>query len=181
MTYDYAFYVYGNIMSLLSKTDFASATTLPSDAVFAGLFINNAKLYNHPTYSLVLPATELTEGCYFGMFQYCTNLTKAPKLPATTLKEACYAYMFYGCTSLTKAPDLPATTLVNRCYKGMFEDCTNLQSIKCLATDISDLLCTDNWLEGVATSGTFTKAKSMTGWTRDDSGIPSGWTVVDDE
>lgn len=180
MTYDYAFYVYGNIMSLLSKTDFASATTLPSDAVFAALFINNAKLYNHPTYSLVLPATELTEGCYFGMFQYYTNLTKAPKLPATTLKEACYAYMFYGCTSLTQAPDLPATTLVNRCYEGMFEDCTNLQSIKCLATDISAEKCTLYWLNRVAATGTFIKAKSMTGWPTGTGGIPSGWTVVDE-
>ena len=180
MTPDGDIYVYGNIMSLLNKTEFATATTLPSEYVFTFLFSNNANLYNHPTYSLVLPATELTEGCYYGMFQSCTNLTKAPDLPATTLKEDCYFSMFGGCTSLTKAPDLPATTLAVGCYYFMFDGCTSLQSIKCLATDISAENCTHDWLVGVASTGTFTKAASMSSWPTGTSGIPSGWTVVDE-
>ena len=51
--------------------------------------------------------------------------------------------------------------------------------ITCLATDISALFCTGNWVNGVAASGTFTKASSMTSWTSDVDGIPNGWTVVD--
>ena len=86
--------------------------------------------------------------------------------------------MFAGCTSLTTAPELPATTLNNYCYSEMFYNCTRLNSIKCLATNISASNCTDNWVSGVAASGTFTKATSMTSWTNGKDGIPSGWDVV---
>jgi hypothetical protein len=87
--------------------------------------------------------------------------------------------MFYGCTSLTTAPALPATTLANYCYYYMFYGCTSLNYIKCLATDISATNCTYYWVSGVASSGTFIKAPTMTGWTRGIGAIPSGWTVQD--
>jgi hypothetical protein len=115
------------------------------------------------------------------MFNGCTSLTTAPELHATTLAENCYQYMFQGCTSLTTAPSLPATTLVTYCYYSMFRGCTSLNSIKCLATDISASRCTSDWVNGVAGSGTFTKAESMSSWTTGINGIPSGWTVQDYE
>jgi hypothetical protein len=87
--------------------------------------------------------------------------------------------MFYGCTSLTTAPQLPATTLVQSCYQNMFSNCTSLNSITCLATAKSISYYTNGWVSGVAASGTFTKAASMSSWTTGASGIPSGWTVVD--
>ena len=87
--------------------------------------------------------------------------------------------MFQGCTSLTTAPELPATTLKNYCYECMFYVCTKLNYIKCLATDISATDCTKNWVYGVASTGTFAKASSMTSWTTGVNGIPTGWTVID--
>lgn len=119
-------YIYGNIMSLVDEENFATATTLTGDDAFYDLFSYNSHLYNHDTYKLVLPATTLADGCYYAMFNGCTNLTTAPELPATTLAEACYSYMFSGCTSLTTAPELPATTLADNCYASMFTSCTNL-------------------------------------------------------
>lgn len=113
------------------------------------------------------------------MFQGCTSLTIAPELPAETLAKYCYRDMFYGCASLTQAPELPATTLLEESYKFMFEDCTNLNSIACLATDISALSCTYGWVRNVAANGTFIKAASMTSWSTGESGIPEGWTVQD--
>ena len=89
--------------------------------------------------------------------------------------------MFYGCTSLTVAPVLPATTLAENCYCCMFISCTNLSSVTCLATDISTSQCTLRWLEGVAATGTFTKAAGMNDWPTGASGIPEGWTVKDAE
>ena len=124
-----------------------------------------------------LPATTLSSGCYGGMFDGCTNLTTVPELSATTLADYCYSGMFAGCTSLTTAPELSATTLAENCYRYMFINCTSLSSIKCLATNISANGCTNNWVHHVASSGTFTKAASMTSWTTGDSGIPSGWSV----
>ena len=75
-----------------------------------------------------LPATTLTEWCYYSMFDDCGRITTPPILPATTLSEHCYAYMFYQCTSLTSAPQLPATTMVEECYNSMFAWCTSLTS-----------------------------------------------------
>ena len=113
------------------------------------------------------------------MFEGCTSLTTVPSnmLPATTLVNKCYYYMFLYCTSLTTAPLLPATTLVKECYFNMFRNCTSLNSITCLATDISANNCTASWVSNVASSGTFVKAASMTGWSRGVNGIPTNWTV----
>lgn len=150
------------------------ATTITTDC-YASMFKGCTSLTTAPQ----LPATTLDYGCYQEMFRGCTSLTQAPALPATTLLDNCYQQMFQGCTSLTTAPYLPATTLVQECYSGMFKDCSSLNSITCLATSISALLCTYNWLENVAATGTFTKSPDMSSWTTGTSGIPSGWTVVD--
>ena len=64
------------------------------------------------------------------------------------------------------------------CYYGMFRNCTKINYIKCLATDISAPSCTTSWVSGVAPTGTFVKAASMNDWTTGTSGIPEGWTVV---
>ena len=194
-------YIYGNIMSLVSETGFASATELTGSSNFYGLFYCNDHLINHPTKELVLPATTLTSDCYYGMFDGCAGLTTAPELPATVLATSCYEMMFNKCTGLTTAPELPAMKLASGCYANMFQDCanltaspvlpapklvggcyaamfygcTNLSEVTCLATDISAANATNNWLENVATTGTFTKAPS-TVWPAGEDGIPSGWT-----
>ena len=200
-------YIYGNVMSLLYKENFATATTLPRNYIFYGLLSGNEDylmpIYSHPTKDVLLPATTLTEQCYRLMFAYsclsrapelpaetlsnqcygnmfegCTSLTSAPAtLPATTLTEFCYGGMFSGCTSLTTAPVLPAPTLVESCYYCMFEGCSSLNNVECLATSFGSY-STYHWLDGVSSTGTFTKAAGAT-WQTGISGIPSGWTVVE--
>jgi hypothetical protein len=115
------------------------------------------------------------------MFRNCTSLTTAPELPATMLASNCYNGMFYDCTSLTSAPELPAPELARCCYYFMFYGCSNLNYIKCLATDISATDCTKNWVNGVSSTGTFVKHPDVNSWAVGNSGIPSGWTVVDAE
>jgi hypothetical protein len=171
--------VYGNIMSLVNETGYASATTLTGNA-FYGLFTNNDKLTDAS--GLLLPATTLVIGCYYFMFRGCTSLTAAPALPATMLANLCYAYMFYDCTSLTTAPTLPATTLVSNCYLQMFYGCSSLSSITCLATSgINSSSSTSGWMtnagKNVTGTKTFTAASTAT-WPEGDNGIPSTWTRV---
>ena len=149
------------------------ATTL-AESCYESMFYNCTNLSTPPE----LPATALAKHCYSNMFNGCTSLTAAPKLPATTLFANCYYEMFRGCTSLTAAPELPAATLVNWCYNSMFYGCTNLSNITMLATDISASGCLKNWVSGVASTGTFTKAAAMTSLPTGTSGIPEGWTVV---
>ena len=129
------------------------------------------------TYAPELPTTTLTRSCYSYMFERCTGLIQAPELPATTLAQNCYFNMFNGCTSLTEAPELPATTLAQGCYQAMFYNCTNLNYVKCLATDISATNCTNNWLVGVSSTGTFVKDANMASWRTGGSGIPNGWEI----
>lgn len=159
-------YIYGNIMSLINSTDYATETIMTTDNknAFRGLFYNVGNIYNHPSKSVILPASILAEGCYYMMFARCSNLTSSPDLPATTLAKncytsmfeycygittppdlpattlaaECYSSMFYGCINITTAPNLPATTLASNCYNAMFTNCTNLSSAPVLpATTLS--------------------------------------------
>ena len=177
------FNVYGNILSLLYGDNFINQTTLPFYEVGEGYGEYGrhfAKLFDQSgivsAENLILP-NDVAINCYYGLFMRCTNLITPPKLPATTLEEYCYTYMFDRCSSLETAPELPATTLANYCYQGMFRDCSLLNSVKCLATDISAISCTNDWLNNVAATGTFTKAASMSSWTTGADGIPNGWTI----
>ena len=121
-------YIYGNIMSLLSKDNFATMTELPYANTFQNLFKDNKYISHAEGKDLVLPATKL--------------------------KINCYAFMFSGCT--------------------------NLNYVKCLATDISARDCTANWLKSTARKGTFVKAEGIEWPTNSDSGIPQGWTVIEE-
>lgn len=148
----------GNIMSLISSTDFwnekslepmafmyffmglkvrdASALLLPAtklaDECYHYMFANCTKLEQPPT----LPATEMAENCYSGMFYGCSNLSVAPELPAMSLAEACYSGMFERCSSLKQTPYLPAKQLAKYCYRGMFNKCSNLETIQSLPAEI---------------------------------------------
>ena len=165
----------GNIMSLLYGDDFRGKTSLKGiNRIFNYLFANHEFVGAR---NLVLPATTLTDKCYNGMFRGCDKLGSTPQLPATTLADYCYCEMFYGCTSLKKAPELSALNLEESCYSGMFQGCTRLNYIKCLATNISATNCTNSWVSGVSSTGTFV-TPSSTNWTSGANGIPEGWTRV---
>lgn len=158
-------------------TSLVNAPKLPATTLANYCYQNMFQYCESLTTAPELPATTLNIMCYQGMFRGCTSLTTAPALPSTTLAEICYNGMFYNCSSLTVAPELPATTLKFMCYGGMFYNCTSLNYIKCLATDISASDCTKNWVNGVASTGTFVKNPDMTSWTTGTSGIPNNWTI----
>jgi hypothetical protein len=187
-------YVYGNIMSLISATGYATLKRLDSgvEYTFAYLFANCTTLYNHPDKTLILSAEGLANYCYSFMFSGCTHLTKAPELPAETLKENCYEGMFNGCTSLIASPELAAEELVSKCYSSMFNGCSSLSSVTCFATSgINQDYSTYNWMSsaGSNVSGTKTFAKAASAnvsnnqngsndtWPRSLNGIPTGWAV----
>lgn len=194
-----SFDVSGNIMSLIGGDNFKNTTTFGTYA-FRNLF-KGSKIVN--AINLILPVTTLTNYCYTSMFENCTSLITSPKLsatllargcysdtfygctslitapelPATTLAENCYYSMFNNCTSLTIAPKLPAITLVNNCYIQMFKNCSSLNYIKAMFTTTPNSNYTYNWVNNVASSGTFVK-NSAAQWTDTSvNGIPTGWTV----
>ena len=165
--------VYGNIMSLVDETGFATNTTLKEEETFKALFILNDKLTDAS--GLLLPAETLTSSCYSQMFYFCTSLTTAPaelpatalayswydymfsdcnslttapKLKAETLAEKCYQYMFQNCKALTAAPELKVETLANSCYNGMFMNCTSLTAAPALPATTLKESCYSNMFYG---------------------------------
>lgn len=156
------------------------ATTMASSC-YNGMFSGCTSLTTPPE----LPATTLAQSCYNGMFTNCTSLTVAPKLPAKTLSQSCYQSMFQGCTSLTSAYELPATTMAKYCYNGMFNGCTSLDSVTASisSNDLALGTYTVNWLNGVASNGTFYYTNpdfdpdDITN--RSVSTVPSGWNIVE--
>ena len=144
---DVSFSVEGNIMSLISKENFSELATLSSDYTFKFLFNNCESLISAG--DLLLPAMNITTGCYNGLFVRCSNLILAPELPATTVESMSYIDMFAGCSSLTTAPELPATTLAINCYESMFSGCTSLRKAQSVlpATTLT-MSCYSNMFRG---------------------------------
>lgn len=152
----------GNIMSLLYGDNFIGQTSLiplPNTTyfgyVFYSLFRNTSVV---DASNLIIPVLSLsgTTG-----YEY----------------EHAYQSMFRDCTMLTKAPELPATVARTDSYASMFSGCTNLNYVRCLL-ESPDTTITENWLAGVAATGTFIKHPNAT-WSTGGSGIPAGWTVED--
>ena len=159
-------------------TSLTSAPALPATTLenycYQNMFRGCTSLTTAPT----LNATSLKTYCYAYMFYGCTSLTTAPVLSATTLATYCYSNMFRGCTSLTTAPDLPAKTLVSGCYNYMFYGCSSLNYIKALFTTTPSNSYTNNWVNGVAATGTFRKYSDATWNVSGVNGVPTGWNIT---
>ena len=65
--------------------------------------------------------------------------------------------MFYGCQNLESVPVLPALTLTSHCYYRMFYNCKKIDHIEAYFTTTPGTSYTNNWVYGVASSGTFVK------------------------
>lgn len=134
------------------------------------LFGDNAKS-NH--------SLEGKDGAFCALFKNCRTIKSVSTsfLPATTLANSCYKDMFSGCTSLRRSPDLPATELARDCYTRMFSGCNSLKYIKAMFTTTPSSYYTSNWVNSVASSGTFVKNKNATWNVTGVNGVPSGWTI----
>ena len=165
---------------MFRETNLTTAPELPATTLanycYSSMFYGCTSLTTAPE----LSATTLANNCYYFMFYGCTNLVNAPELPATTLARECYDFMFRGCTSLTTAPELPALNLVYECYDSMFDGCTKLNYIKAMFVTKPGTDYTYNWVRGVASSGTFVKNSEATWNFTGTSGIPTGWTVINE-
>lgn len=161
--------------SSLTRPPRMTVTSLTGSSNMGYMFYGCSVLASTADITLSFPVAR--SSCCYRMFEGCKVLTDVPALPAATLAEQCYGRMFYGCTALTAAPALTASTLADYCYAEIFCNCSHLSSVTMLATDVTPYGCLSNWMNGVAASGTLTKAASTT-LPAGTSGIPAGWTVV---
>lgn len=151
-----AYELSGNIMSLTWGSDFKGKTAFQSGSTFTF-----CSLFYNPQFGTNSNRTlESVDGLV---------------MPATSLVTSCYESMFEGCTYLVSAPYLPATVGAIDCYKTMYKDCSSLTTVKS-ALESPSSSYTDDWLDGVASSGTFFYSKTASAWPTGVDGIPSGWS-----
>ena len=131
--------------------------------------------------------SNVTISCTGGCYVYGNVMSLVDEndfATATILTEyRAFSQLFYNNRYLyshpTKKLVLPARNLEINCYYSMFYNCRSLNTVTCLATDISAYGATNYWLNGVDSEGTFYKANGMTGWSTGANGIPDGWTTLD--
>jgi hypothetical protein len=202
ITQSYQFYsLFKNAANIVSAENLVLPATTLTSYCYDALFYQCTSLTK--SFS-VLPATIVPTGAYSTIFRDCSNLQDAPEILATSIgaygckamfsgckklvkaPSALYAKspnqsydsMFYDCYILEVAPVIYAETLASYCCSDMFRNCRKLSYIKAMFITEPSSSYTSNWVNGVATSGTFVKNAAAT-WENSfgNSAIPSGWTV----
>lgn len=138
------------------------------------------------TADFVLQPTVICDSTYREMFRACTNLVTGPTINATSIGgrttpgNSMFA-MFLGDAKLEYSSQfvLPISgALCDNCYSHLFYNCKKINNVKLLATDISATNCLQNWLYGVASTGTLTATAGLN-LPIGVSGKPTNWTLVE--
>lgn len=135
--------VYGNAMSMVSPDgNWHLNREIKEKFALGYLFYGATNLVNDETRNLTLPATTLTDSCYFYTFRNCSSLTRAPELPAKEIKNSSYRYMFQNCYGLAKAPVMSLTSIDDYgCYY-MFYNCYALTTAPAITAEtVGDYGC----------------------------------------
>lgn len=107
----------------VTEAKFPSSDKPLGNYIFSDMYKDCTSLVTVPN---ELSWTTLLNGCYEGLFNNCTSLTKAPSLPAVALVDRCYGDMFNGCISLVDVPDIRFTSVSAYSMNYMFQNCTSL-------------------------------------------------------
>lgn len=170
---DYAFYkLFSNATNIIS----AKNIILPKKSSlrsFAFMFESCSNLVDGPD---ILAETLANKSCE-DMYVHCSSLAIHPEIAATTIDQYACGAMFYNCVLLQETCELKAKILTSGCYNYMYYGCRNLRLIKAYFTTSPSSSVTNNWVSGVASTGTFVKNAEATWDVTGVNGIPSGWTV----
>lgn len=124
----------------------------------------------------LLPALEVPDNAYTGMFASCAGLTiPMQKLPALTVGVGAYAQMF-AATDISRTPYISVqhtSDIGDGALNRMFSGCSNLSKVF-VNFDEWDETKTEAWLAGVAETGNFISKYELED-IRDTSHIPEGW------
>ena len=152
--------VSGNILSLTDydeTNEEIKTKDIWPNYYFAQLFDGCSALVSAE--DLEMPATELGQYTCNKMFNSCSGLISPPKvLPATTISNNCYYGMFWSCAKLEKSPAIYATNVTTSGRYNMFNGCKALKTIRVNHTDWTGTPVPSNpfkqWVTSVPTSGT---------------------------
>lgn len=185
----------GYVDSLYDKDNFTTLTGYTYVHTFRRLFRDCTALIKAPIFRNI----QLIDSCYAMMFYGCTGLTTVPELPSTKAAPSCYLTMFRECSSLAGSVVIPLTVLqksscssmfistsiqevtilatvwADYCCGGAFQNCSELKKVTTYTDNVNYTNATNIWLNNVSATGDFYNLGGAT-FTRDASGIPSGWT-----
>lgn len=144
-------------------------------------------------YAPDLPATGVGMYAYSEMFSNCTSLVSAGTIYAPTFRDHSYDRMFYQCSNLKQGPTVLLTSVryqVNTSFDSpAVEGCLYfVGGCEKLETISFPLLAEPQqptgaifygFMTGVPATGTFTRKAGANWEIGGTSGIPSGWTVID--
>ena len=164
-----------------------SSTALPQDC-FNGAFRDCTNLVAAPT---TLPSTVLGDSCYSSMFEGCTNLSKVPSEISFTSVGGIDVFQRMFCMSrtskvtaaMTESPKLFGDWgTINVRNQQMFCGNGSLETIYCYWVNNSNSFNSlYNWVNYTDdTNVTFYK-RSTQSFASGNSGIKTGWTVVNDD
>ena len=173
LAYRCYYYMFAGCTSLTNVPDLPATTLAPM--CYAYMYYGCTGLYTPSK----IQARTLASGCCTYMFAECTNINTAYTIYASTLESTCYMGMYYNCKNLTQAPILPANNLVDGCYNYMFYGCSSLNYINCRIRNQEQInygTGLSNWVNGVASTGTFVKPSGIT-WPTGNNGVPNNWTI----
>ena len=130
------FHLYGNVMSLIEPTNFATSYEFKSNTYQQlGELFRNTKVIS--ARHLLFPANTVGVYAYFNLFRGST-LISPPRLAAMNLSQASYVQVFCECKSLKKYPyNLPATNAPQNVYNNMFSETGLIEAPEIMATTIS--------------------------------------------
>jgi hypothetical protein len=170
--------MFNNCTSLSSGIGTAKINTIG----YAGCYQMFYNCYNLETEIPISLAENIDAFACGYMFFNNYKLTKAPELPAIQLTASCYNQMFANCSGLTDTPILSAENPVAGCYNAMFNGCSKLNNVTINLSswieNVSGTIVTNNWLSGVAETGTFTSLNTeLDTNSKSPSTVPEGWTI----
>lgn len=113
------------------------------------------------------------------LFDHCLSLYGTITLPSKITTEGCYGGTFNECSNLSGAVVL-ATVLSDGSFNSMFNKCASLNSVR-ISVEAWEPGNAIDWLRHCAENGTLYNLGGANIPLNSDSGVPSGWTVIEPE
>lgn len=172
-------YMFEGCNSLLDASSVQINCNSIATRAFESMFQNCGNLVTLPSR---IDAVSIRERGLYKMFSSCTNLVTPPsRIDAINVEKRGLAGMFSNCTNLVVGPDVlldSCTTFGENALLEMFLNCSRLNHIRAIFK-VPNSGITYNWLKNVSKTGTFV-TKENRSWIGGTSGIPTGWTRVNE-
>ena len=121
----------------------------------AYMFNNCQKITDIPCVKIFSQNLQLSENCYFGMFQQCTGVKSVTIYTTNITGDSCFGQLFNQCSNLNE---------INYYGNVLGEQTDNTNP-------------TYNWVQNVSSSGTWYNANKQDFANMSDSEIPNGWVI----